>query len=293
MKPPGTPPPKVEKRVFHKESVKREPQTPNLLITYFGKGPRHNPEIPSHIVQHTADRGPRQPYPAHLENTAVARPGSSMIEAERPQTQPCSPSATIVPVAPNMSSTQMKTVDKPVAPSLPGTSAYKQQILKEQKLGPLPADDPRLQPYTKPHESRHANLMPASSPPKGALDGPVDVTAIEDWTPPVIDEEPLGHEELERRRKLALIYAAEAEEGAWRPPYITSNTAPNQSCPVWKSTSASGAPDNSSLSHFSAMTRPSWLGRAVRNEHHHAIEQASRRWRGGRRDDSARTRRKI
>ena len=41
------------------------------------------------------------------------------------------------------------------------------------------------------------------------------------------------------------------------------------------------------------MTRPSWLGRAVRNRHRHAIEQASRRWRGGRRDDSARTRRKI
>ena len=31
--------------------------------------------------------------------------------------------------------------------------------------------------------------------------------------------------------------------------------------PVWKSTSASGAPDNSSLSHFSAMTRPCWLRR--------------------------------
>ena len=62
---------------------------------------------------------------------------------------------------------------------------------------------------------------------------------------------------------------------------------------VWKSTSASGAPDNSSLSHFSAMTRPSWLGRAVRNRHRHAIEQVSRRWRGGRRGDSARTRRKI
>ena len=31
---------------------------------------------------------------------------------------------------------------------------------------------------------------------------------------------------------------------------------------VWKSTSVSGAPDNSSLSHFSAMTLPSWLGRA-------------------------------
>ena len=57
------------------------------------------------------------------------------------------------------------------------------------------------------------------------------------------------------------------------------------SIPVWKSTSASGA-------HFSAMTRPSWLGRAARNRHRHAIEQAPRRWRGGRRDDSARTRRK-
>ena len=34
-------------------------------------------------------------------------------------------------------------------------------------------------------------------------------------------------------------------------------------------------------------------GRAARNRHHHAIEQASRRWRGGRRDDSARTRREI
>ena len=54
-----------------------------------------------------------------------------------------------------------------------------------------------------------------------------------------------------------------------------------QSLSVWKSTSVSGAP-------FSAMTRPSWLGRAVRNRHRHAIEQASRRWRGGRRDDSER-----
>ena len=41
------------------------------------------------------------------------------------------------------------------------------------------------------------------------------------------------------------------------------------------------------------MTLPSWLGRAARNRHRHAIEQSSRRWRGGRRDDSARTRRKI
>merc|ERR1712091_786200 len=56
---------------------------------------------------------------------------------------------------------------------------------------------------------------------------------------------------------------------------------------------ASGAPDNSSLGHFSAMTRPSWLCRAVRNRHRHAIERASRRWRGGRRGDSARTRRKL
>ena len=45
---------------------------------------------------------------------------------------------------------------------------------------------------------------------------------------------------------------------------------------VWKSTSVSGAPDNSSLSHFSAMTRPSWLGRAVRN---HRAGVASMAWR--------------
>ena len=41
------------------------------------------------------------------------------------------------------------------------------------------------------------------------------------------------------------------------------------------------------------MTWPRWLRRAVKNRHRHAIEQASRRWRGGRRDDSARPRRKI
>ena len=53
---------------------------------------------------------------------------------------------------------------------------------------------------------------------------------------------------------------------------------------VWKSISGvRGAPDNSSLSRFSAMTRPRWLRRAVRNQHRHAIEQVSRRWRGGRR----------
>ena len=40
-------------------------------------------------------------------------------------------------------------------------------------------------------------------------------------------------------------------------------------------------------SHFSAMTRPCWLHRVVMNRQRHAIEQASRRWRGGRRGDSA------
>ena len=34
---------------------------------------------------------------------------------------------------------------------------------------------------------------------------------------------------------------------------------------VWKSISVSGAPDNSSLSHFAATMRPCWLRRAVRN----------------------------
>jgi hypothetical protein len=45
---------------------------------------------------------------------------------------------------------------------------------------------------------------------------------------------------------------------------------------VWKSTSVSGAPDNSALWHFSPAVT-----------HRLAIEQASRRWRAGRRDDSA------
>ena len=33
-----------------------------------------------------------------------------------------------------------------------------------------------------------------------------------------------------------------------------------------------------------AMTRPCWPRRAMRNRHRHAIEQAARRWRGGRRE---------
>ena len=41
------------------------------------------------------------------------------------------------------------------------------------------------------------------------------------------------------------------------------------------------------------MTRACWLRSAVMNRHRYAIEQAPRRWRRGRRDDSARTRRKI
>ena len=60
---------------------------------------------------------------------------------------------------------------------------------------------------------------------------------------------------------------------------------------VWKSTSARQCVG--CTSHFSAMMRPRWLPRAVRNRHRHAIEEASRRWRGGRRDESARTRRKT
>ena len=78
--------------------------------------------------------------------------------------------------------------------------------------------------------------------------------------------------------------------GPWRSP----RSPPSRSCfAVWKSTSASGATILWTLSHFLTMTRPCWLRRAVRDPHRHAIEQASRRWRGGRRDGSARTRRKI
>ena len=50
-----------------------------------------------------------------------------------------------------------------------------------------------------------------------------------------------------------------------------------KSVTVWKSTSVAGAPDNSSLSHSSAMTRPTWLGRAARNRHR--ADVASMAWR--------------
>ena len=60
-----------------------------------------------------------------------------------------------------------------------------------------------------------------------------------------------------------------------------TRACPRRAGPVWKSTSVSGAPDNSSRSHFSAMTRSCWPRRAVRNRHRHAIEQAACRWRGG------------
>ena len=46
---------------------------------------------------------------------------------------------------------------------------------------------------------------------------------------------------------------------------------------MWKSNSVSGAPDNSSLSHFSATTRPRWLRRAVRYLHRYAIERTRRK----------------
>ena len=72
----------------------------------------------------------------------------------------------------------------------------------------------------------------------------------------------------------------EVDAAAYTPEQRKSFIPSLGSIAVWKSTSASGAPDN-------------WLRRAVRNRHRHAIEQASRRWRGGRRDDSARARRKI
>ena len=68
---------------------------------------------------------------------------------------------------------------------------------------------------------------------------------------------------------------------------LTDDSARRAYDPVWKSASAPGAPDNSSQSHFTAMTRLCWLRRVVTNRHRHAIEQASRRWHGCRREDSA------
>ena len=52
--------------------------------------------------------------------------------------------------------------------------------------------------------------------------------------------------------------------------YGAASTGPR----AWSPSVLTGPPDNSSLRHFSAMARPSWLGRAARNWHRHAIEQA-------------------
>ena len=56
-----------------------------------------------------------------------------------------------------------------------------------------------------------------------------------------------------RRGKAVVIALALCVGGA-----LFAVAGPGPSQPVWKSTSVSGAPDNSSLSHFSAMTRPTW-----------------------------------
>ena len=63
--------------------------------------------------------------------------------------------------------------------------------------------------------------------------------------------------------------------------------------PAWKSTKCDGCTRQFFTKSFLGNDAAAWLGRAARNRHRHAIEQASRRWRGGRRDDSSRTRRKI
>ena len=86
--------------------------------------------------------------------------------------------------------------------------------------------------------------------------------------PKAVQEKPKAPVEAKKKEK-----KPKAPKPAKAPP---APSMPEPSSAVWKSTSASVH------IHFSAMVRPSWLGRAVRNEHHHAIEQASRRWRGGR-----------
>jgi hypothetical protein len=78
----------------------------------------------------------------------------------------------------------------------------------------------------------------------------------------------LGAKPAPPKDGVACIVAATAQMGIGR-----DGTLPWR--PVWKSTS-----------HFSVMTRPCWLRRAVRNRHRHAVGQASRRWRGGRHDDT-------
>ena len=104
-----------------------------------------------------------------------------------------------------------------------------------------------------------------------------------------VPERPARGGSLERAAGLLLedVLGQEAAPGVFGDDPLLLDVRRRVRCgsrPVCKSTSAPGA---IFTNHFSAMTRPSWFGRAVRNRHRHAIEQASRRWRGGRRDDSA------
>ena len=98
----------------------------------------------------------------------------------------------------------------------------------------------------------------------------VIATADDDDQSVLVEKKERKEKTLERERFVA--WSRRLLAPGCRPPAVLDALRP-----VWKSTSASGAPDNSSLSHFSAIARPSWLGRAARKQHGHAVEQASRR----------------
>jgi hypothetical protein len=76
-------------------------------------------------------------------------------------------------------------------------------------------------------------------------------------------------------------------DAVWR----SGSPAPSLRCPLRTSTCVEINQCDGCI--LSATTWPRWLRQAVRNRHRHAIKQVSRRWRGGRRGDSGRTRRKF
>ena len=113
-------------------------------------------------------------------------------------------------------------------------------------FGPLRENEYPAAKWMQAHTTAAAELVPASVQ--------VDFTKGERCV--------LAHEGVTLRRAAQLAVA----DGCMAGDELCGNQA------------VSGAPDNSSLSHASAMTRPCWLCRAARNRHPHAIEQASRRW---------------
>ena len=150
---------------------------------------------------------------------------------------------------------------------------------------PSPAKSPLRAEAT---ESEAPAEAEAEAPAEPAAPAPAPASSFDPDKVFKVDESPLMAYISRSWNKLDGSDTVEVEEMLKDPATVATINQPDElGANLCGNQPECRVPDNSSLSHFSAMTRPCWLGRAARNRHRHAIEQASRRWRGGLRDDSA------